>query len=66
MVLWMEQILMKRFISRAMDCIAVALFMGGICVVELNPFATLGLWAVGVVVWNIKPQTDEPFDDVEM
>ena len=56
----------KKIIGRAMDYLAVALFMGGVCVVELNPFATLGLWAIGVVVWNIKPQTNEPFEDVEM
>jgi hypothetical protein len=57
---------MKRFISRAMEYIAVALFMGGMCVVGLNPCITLGLWAIGVVVWHIKPQTDDDFKDVEM
>ena len=57
---------MKRFISRAMDYLAVALFIGGIGVVELNPFATLGLWAVGVAVCTIKPQTDDEFEDVEL
>lgn len=66
MVLWMEQVPMKRILSRAMDYLAVALFVGGLGVVELNPFATLGLWAIGVVVWTIKPQTDEQFEDVEM
>lgn len=57
---------MKKILSRAMDYLAVALFVVGICVVELNPFATIGLFAIGVVVWTIKPQTDEPFEDVEM
>ena len=58
---------MKRFISRAMDYLAVALFVGGICVVELNPFATLGLWGIGFVVWQLMPyRKEEDFNDVEI